>query len=126
MGLDMYAFTTGRSAATTPVDFKPNASGQDITELHYWRKHPNLHGWMEDLYRRKGGRSPDFNCNTVELTLADLNELEAAIRAGALPPTAGFFFGESDGTEREDDLAFITKARAALAEGLVVYYDSWW
>lgn len=126
MGLDMYAFTTERSAATTPVNFKPNRNGDGITELHYWRKHPNLHGWMEELYRRKGGHSPDFNCDTVELTPADLDDLEAAIRAGALPSTTGFFFGESDGSERADDLAFIAKARAAIAEGLVVYYDSWW
>lgn len=89
MGLDMYAFTTERSAATTPVDFKPNRNGDGIAELHYWRKHPNLHGWMEDLYRRKGGRSPDFNCDTVELTLTDLDDLEATVRAGKLPHTAG-------------------------------------
>ena len=25
-------------------------------ELHYWRKHPNLQGWMENLYREKGGQ----------------------------------------------------------------------
>ncbi|MGE0743509.1 MAG: phosphoglycerate kinase [Hyphomonadaceae bacterium] len=126
MGLDMYAFTTERSAITTPVDFKPNRNGDGIAELHYWRKHPNLHGWMEALYRRKGGKSPDFNCDTVELTLADLDDLEAAVRAGTLPSTAGFFFGASDGTEHEDDLAFVAKARAAIADGLVVYYDSWW
>ena len=40
--------------------------------------------------------------------------------------TCGFFFGESDGNEREDDLAFIAKARSAFEQGLSVYYTSWW
>jgi hypothetical protein len=34
--------------------------------------------------------------------------------------------GESDGTEQADDLAFITKAREAIAQGQTVFYDSWW
>ena len=32
----------------------------------------------------------------------------------------------SDGTEFLDDLAFVGKARKAIADGLTVYYDSWW
>jgi len=121
MGLDMYAYATPEQPAT-PVDFKAG----DVSELHYWRKHPNLHGWMKQLYHAKGGSDPQFNCVPVVLTPADLDRLEADIRNGTLPPTNGFFFGESDGTEREDDLAFIGKARAAIAEGNTVYYDSWW
>jgi hypothetical protein len=31
-----------------------------------------------------------------------------------------------DGGERDDDLAFIAKARAALAAGLTVIYFAWW
>ena len=42
-----------------------------------------------------------------------------------MPPTTGFFFGEFEETE-EDDLAFIAKARVALAEGKTVFYSSWW
>lgn len=120
MGLDMYAFTM----AQTPdkdVDFKTDA----VTELHYWRKHPNLHGWMESLYFEKGG-TDTFNCITLALTAEDLDRLEADVRAGHLPPTSGFFFGESDGSESEDDLMFIASARAAIAEGKTVFYDSWW
>ncbi|MBA4173813.1 MAG: phosphoglycerate kinase, partial [Hyphomicrobium sp.] len=55
-----------------------------------------------------------------------LDRLEADIRVGNLPPTSGFFFGESDGSEVEDDLRFIAKAREAMADGLIVYYSSWW
>lgn len=120
MGLDMYALTT-TEPLETDFGFKPDQA----EALHYWRKHPNLHGWMEDLYHARGGEAL-FNCVTLKLTTADLDRLEADIRGGTLPPTQGFFFGETDGTEVEDDLAFIAKARAAIAEGKTVFYDSWW
>ena len=121
MGLDMYAMTLNRTPAA-PVDF----DAEDGTHIHYWRKHPNLHGWMERLYRQKGGQEPNFNCVSLQLTSDDLDQLEADIDAGHLPRTAGFFFGESDGTEAEDDRQFIAKAREALAAGLNVVYSSWW
>jgi len=44
MGLDMYAMVTNEQF-DSEVDFKPERT----SELHYWRKHPNLHGWMEQL-----------------------------------------------------------------------------
>jgi hypothetical protein len=80
---------------------------------------------MEKLYLKKGGTGI-FNCVPVVLTTADLDRLEADIKTGDLPATNGFFFGESDGNESNDDLAFVAKARAAIAEGMTVFYDSWW
>jgi hypothetical protein len=120
MGLDMYAVTT-REAVEKPVDFKV----KEASEIHYWRKHPNLHGWMEELYYEKGGTEL-FNCVPVVLTAQDLERLEADVNAGSLPDTTGFFFGEFDGSETEDDLAFIAKAREALSVGLTVIYHAWW
>lgn len=120
MGLDMYALVT-MTEPENPVDFQAD----DAIELHYWRKHPNLHGWMEALYTEKGG-TEKFNCEPVVLAIGDLDRLETDIKAGRLPQTSGFFFGESDGTEADDDLTFIAKARAAIAEGKTVFYYSWW
>jgi len=57
----------------SPVDF----SAANATEMHSWRKHPNLHGLMEALYYTKGGSAETFNCVTLQLTLDDLNRLEA-------------------------------------------------
>jgi hypothetical protein len=129
MGLDMYAGTVSRKPRHE-VDFEPRKP----TLLHQWRKHPDLHGWVEQLYWSKGGKGiptgfgdGEFNTGcTVVLTTADLENLEKAVTKGTLPKTAGFFFGESDGTEVQDDLEFIAKARAAIAMGLTVFYDSWW
>ena len=124
MGLDMYAFATEEKPAKA-VDF-PETGRAKTEELHYWRKHPNLHGWMQKLYAEKGGENEEFNLAAVILDIADLDELEAAIVDQRLPETVGCFFGGSDGSERDDDLAFIGKARAAIASGKTVFYIAWW
>jgi hypothetical protein len=72
MGLDMYAFATAEQLAGS-VDFTAEAA----SEIYYWRKHPNLHGWMERLYRNKGGKEDSFNCVNIQLTADDLQRLEA-------------------------------------------------
>ena len=121
MGLDMYACKT-LEKITQPVDF----SIEQAELLQLWRKHPNLHGWMEMLYREKGGKGPDFNCDTVLLSLQDLERLESDVKNDTLPCTDGFFFGITDGTEKEEDLMFIENARGAIKQGYQVFYDSWW
>lgn len=108
------------------VDFEPNEDG--ISLFFQWRKHPNLHGFFESLYERKGGMEV-FNCGArVKLSLNDLEALEKAVRAKLLPPTEGFFFGKSEGNrqERRIDLQFVKKARIAIKEGKTIYYTSWW
>lgn len=137
MGLDMYAYAVEKAGvksnalakagenAEVEVDFDIDENAER-EELMYWRKHPNLHGWMALLYRAKGGKDPDFNMNSVRLTEADLDALEKAVNEGTLPHTEGFFFGQSYGDEVEQDLLFVRRARAALKAGHVVYYTSWW
>lgn len=121
MGLDMYAYTTSKTPSE-PFGFQKDTTAE---ELHYWRKHPDLHGWMKNLYKSRGGFK-EFNTITLALTASDLDKLEEDIRNETLPVTSGFFFGASDGTEKADDLEFIAKARAAIAEGKTVFYWSWW
>ncbi len=48
MGLDMYACKTLEDDYST-VDF----SIENAEVIQSWRKHPNLHGWMEMLYRER-------------------------------------------------------------------------
>ena len=102
-----------------------NKPVDDVEEIAYWRKHPDLHGWMENLYREKGGREKSFNGDPVMLTLADLDRLEDDILGGNLPKTSGFFFGESGGISLQD-LEFVLEARKAIQEGDTVFYDSSW
>jgi hypothetical protein len=95
-------------------------------EIAYWRKHPNLHGWMHRLWNEKG-YSGDFNGDELELTAEDLDRLEFAVEHGKLPATSGFFFGnDADQHYKADDLKFIQDARAELIVGMKVFYNSSW
>jgi hypothetical protein len=85
---------------------------------------------MENLYREKGGEK-EFNCQEVQITLADLNELEEAMDNMALPETGGFFFGDDSYEDYEEwhkelDVKFIEVARKYLLDGKEIYYSSWW
>jgi hypothetical protein len=123
MGLDQYATARRGEAKTDDEGF---TYYEDSIELSYWRKHPNLQGWMEELYHEKGG-SQDFNCVDLELTLGDLDALEESLDEEALPETAGFFFGSNaDDHYAEQDREFIREARAAIKQGYTVVYSSWW
>ena len=136
MGLDQFAYKVKKGFITKPVDFRTEEYNEETEEhevlvekkeLHYWRKHPNLQGWMENLYYEKGGEEDTFNCVNVQLTWEDLEELEKEIREGTLPQTVGFFFGDdSDDYYKEETLEFIEEALLAIRKGYDVYYSSWW
>ncbi len=139
MGLDQYAYVAARAGQQQEY-WEQDADANGVTkprEIAYWRKHPNLQGWMEQLWIRKlaaEGKTPDesewgtsFNGVELELNYEDLDELERAVTHGQLPGTSGFFFGEnSDEYYRKHDLEFIKNARAELFMGLKVFYNSSW
>lgn len=124
MGLDMYAYKVERKPANTDFHYED----ENATEICYWRKHHDLHGWMENLYYQKGGSEAEFNCTPIKLTLEDLDQLEDDILHYRLPHTTGFFFGNYPPNEEsnQEDLKFIKEARTCIEEGYDVYYDSWW
>lgn len=126
MGLDMYAFTVNAdSVGSATVDV---ALGDTATEICYWRKFNALHGWMEDLYRQRGGSKESFNCTTVRLTADDLDRLEMDTGNNKLVPVNGCFFGaqEIDSEDLESVAVFVKTAKQAIADGKAVFYDSWW
>jgi len=139
MGLDQYATARKGEPRKVPQTWTTtDADGNeeevveyynewdDTIELAEWRKHPNLQGWMENLWYEKGGEG-EFNCVELELTLEDLDALEATLDEEALPETAGFFFGgNADDHYAEADREFIVQARAAIKQGYKVIYSSWW
>lgn len=130
MGLDMYAFRVKAEDMIDDFTVRNKEQGRegDLEELAYWRKHHDLHGWMERLYRAKGGTKESFNCVPVRLSMEDLNLLESDVLNNRLPETQGFFFGTNppDEYSREQDMEFIMKAKIAITNGAAVYYDSWW
>lgn len=120
---DQNKYVDDASEATCDAE----AKGYVDFHFYYWRKFNALHGWMEDLYRAKGGTS-EFNCATLRIDAEDLDKLEADMNSGKLVPRTGFFFGaqELDPGDIEDLNDFIGKARQAIADGYAVIYDSWW
>jgi hypothetical protein len=141
MGLDMYAYVAARAGqqdefyegaemdSDTRQYVNPNVNKP--REIAYWRKHPNLHGWMAQLWLRREGNelreTDNFNGVELELTYDDLDELEYAVQNNRLPSTSGFFFGEgADDYYKPSDLKFIQEARAEMFLGLKVFYNSSW
>jgi hypothetical protein len=141
MGLDMYAYVASRAGqqdefyegAEWDENLKEhrNPNVNRPREIAYWRKHPNLHGWMARLWlAREGNELRDvnnFNGIEFELTAEDLDALEYAVKKRQLPATSGFFFGDNaDQHYYKNDLKFIQEARAEMFLGLKVFYNSSW
>ena len=148
----MYAYVAAKAGAQADYDegmardkekgAMVNPSVTEPREIAYWRKHPNLHGWMHRLWVRKinerlgprdksGWSDPDrageFNGVELELTWDDLEQLEQDIRDKNLPNTSGFFFGnDAHDLYREHDLKFVREAKAEAFLGLKVFYNSSW
>ena len=140
MGLDQLAYSRPATATNDETD-------ECLVQL---RKHPNLQGWMERLWRKQkygDAANPDpitgegysnqtymgdpFNQEEVELTLEDIQRLRLDIQNktlnGGYGDTTGFCFGNSsDDYYRETDIEFCDKAEAALNKGCKVIYYSWW
>lgn len=131
MGLDMYVHSTDVDNLVNPdqqADLELHNSDSS-EEFHYWRKFNALHGWMEDLYRRKGGIDPEFNCNSVRLDLEDIHQLEQDMLNDKLTPVQGFFFGSQEiyPEDIESLKVFIKEAQIELEDATkVLYYTSWW
>lgn len=149
MGLDMYAYVAQKAkqqdefyeGAVYDLEVKEyvNHNVNKPREIAYWRKHPNLHGWMEQLWHQKRSAEGNpvaenaedlggsFNGIELELTWEDLEALERAVTHKQLPATSGFFFGDdADDHYYENDLQFIKNAKAELFLGLKVFYNSSW
>ena len=126
MGLDMYAFSVSKADAGDFETDLPKDDDQQVNQFFYWRKFNALHGWMQNLYYSKGGEKESFNCTTVRLDAEDLNRLLK--EANSLKPVSGFFFGDQTiyPEDRESIDTFVNMALAEIADGKVVYYDSWW
>ena len=141
MGLDMYAYVAAKAGQQAEfyegsewdndLNEHRNPNVNKPRELAYWRKHPNLHGWMAQLWLTREGNalreSNNFNGIELELTAEDLDNLEATVKARELPGTSGFFFGnDADDYYYNDDLKFIQMARAEMFLGFKVFYNSSW
>lgn len=65
-------------------------------EIAYWRKHPNLHGYIVNTFNKGVD-----NCRPIELTPKHLDQIADAIEKNELPYTNGSFFGSSEDHKKE-------------------------
>ena len=141
MGLDQYVYQTKIKNLNKKEKIKNTAIwesyedfikdfDEDYSEFWYWRKHPNLHGWFEQIFLSYSNSDVFNSGNYVQITLGILDELEIDVKEKTLPYTEGFFFGEDENSDEEmnNDLKFIQKAREYLLEDKnnVLVYTSWW
>lgn len=129
MGLDMYL--TGHRFMHSMN--KPNKGSRErgekkgeLIDLGYWRKHPNLHGYIVQTFA-----AGEDECQEIDLSVESIHKILAAIEADELPETTGFFFGVTDGTEKDEDLRIFREALAWLeakddeAWRSICYQASW-
>ena len=74
-------------------------------ELGYWRKHPNLHGYIVNTFAE--GKD---ECQEISLDVDNLKQLLKAVKADNLPHTEGFFFGQSLPEDKEPTIKIIEGA----------------
>ena len=140
MGLDMYldgikfhsTFGRDENGNTIKVERPKCKDGHDIKrsvlDLGYWRKHPNLHGYIIENYA--DGRD---ECQEIELNANALEDIACAIELDKLPHTEGFFFGKSEWHEedKEKNAEIFRKASEWLRSNedgwtsTVIYQASW-
>ena len=116
MGLDMSIYV-----ANSGIDDAP------ATEVAYWRKHPNLHGFFEDQWNKAGWKG-DMNGVSFTLTEEILDVAIFNVMMNGLPQTEGFFFGESEHTKEsvENDIKQLKKAKNEIVNGNKVFYNADW
>ena len=110
MGLDMYL--TGEKYLRTDYENPANNLTEDgfrletqLLRLGYWRKHPNLHGFIVNTFA-----DGEDTCQQIHLEADDIERIIDAVTRDALPHTDGFFFGRSDGSEKSNDLRILNVA----------------
>ena len=131
MGLDMYL--EGEKYLFNDRENPQNDLREDgyevrskILRLGYWRKHPNLHGFIVKTFA-----DGIDNCEPIALEDTDIERIIEAVARDDLPHTEGFFFGVTDGTEKDETIRIFTAALAWLRikqdTGFrTVYYRASW
>jgi len=81
--------------------------------LGYWRKHPDLHGYIVETFS-----NGIDDKNDIPLNKDDLRNIISAIGERRLPKTTGFAFGESKDTDsqRATDIEIFERALKWLEE----------
>lgn len=109
--------------------YKVNGNGEK-EHLHYFRKHSDLHGVLQDCWLEKnpGKSGDDFNCMEFEVTLHEVKRvidfMETQRGTGA--HYSGFFWGRSTEEDWQETVELLKEVVEILAAGQKVIYIPWW
>lgn len=122
MGLDMYFYRV-------PKGKGPETDSKK--EIQYFRKHSDLHGWLEEEWRKasEANRNAEwnaFNCVYLEITPEILMRLKDYMTNPNKKHYEGFFWGESHDSDWEETRDLISRIEDIIKSGDKVYYYSWW
>lgn len=125
MGLDMNLY--GRKYRYDDKEMDEGFPVREVRlELAYWRKHPDLHGYIVQHFA--GGID---ECQEIVLDEDNIRQIIKAVEDAALPHTTGFFFGNSQDANQGDTIGQLTRALEWLETEYqpgvreVIYRASW-
>lgn len=91
MDLDQFIYVTEKkNVKDGGIDLIDDGAISSGKEFFEWRKHWDLHGYMEWVYRAKGGKEP-ATFDLVEVNEEDIDQLKHALEKNELPYERGFF-----------------------------------
>jgi len=104
MGLDMhltgekYQFSDYHHPEKNPMEDGFRVKSRQL-ELGYWRKHPDLHGYIIQEFAEGIDE-----CQEIELSKENMEQIIKAIEDKNLPTTEGFFFGNSSSSDDQHSI----------------------
>lgn len=127
MGLDMYLIGVRHYDNNCRPKRDSHEVKAEILDLGYWRKHPNLHGFIVQNFADGVDQ-----CQEINLSGDNIRDILNSNDADELPTTTGFFFGTSQPEDKAETKRIFEGALEWLKteeEGIlwkdVVYRASW-
>jgi len=120
MGLWQYIYVTEKAKLKDDgTDLVDTSAIRDGKEFFEWWKHWDLHVFLGQVYRRKGGKEPK-TWEVVQLAEKDIDDLKYALDKNELPWNKECFlwddsYGYSAKFKREQTNKFVDKAKLFYA-----------
>ena len=98
-------------------------------EIQYFRKHSDLHGWLQDEWLKTQPKDTDpdeFNCTDFPITQEILDGMKELCEQDEHEHYSGFFWGESKDSDWEETKELCKNIQNRLDNGESVIYRSWW
>ena len=124
--LDDLSYKEGYHIDTVGEDGVFRREEVPLAQLHYWRKHSDLEGYMSSIWHEQNPGKGDFNCEFLELTEDIINEVIELSQTKGFSEASGFGWGQTYDEDHEVTIQAMQKALKYMKDGYKVFYSSWW